>query len=73
MKIVKVTWEDSGTDNQVWVNKDDFADELGLCESVGFLVKKTNKVVVIAQSTSDTQYGNVLVIPRKMVRKVSDL
>ena len=73
MKVVKISWVDSGTSEAIWESKDDYTSEYGLCESVGYLLSKTKDRVVICQSTSDTQYGQTFVIPTKSITRIESL
>jgi hypothetical protein len=70
MKIVKISWIDSGAPIDIWELKDEYSTEYALCESVGYLLSKNKDRVVICQSTSDTQYGHVFVIPTKSITKL---
>jgi hypothetical protein len=69
MKIVEIEWEDAGSNKEVWSDIDNYPEEPGLCTTIGYLIKKTEKAYVLSQSSSDTQYGNVFVIPIRMAKK----
>jgi len=78
--IVKVDWIDSATNNS-WLSRQAIdnllEDGLAECQTVGFLVHKTKKMVSIALSraTSDkfVPYADVMSIPRVSITKIKVL
>lgn len=73
MKIVLIDWVDSGGNDVVWENKDTWELEPLPCKTVGFLLKKTPKYVVISQSDSPDQHGRLFVIPRGAITSMVKL
>ena len=73
LKRIEIYWDDSGSNEGVWCDKDDYPDEAGKCVTIGYLIKKTAKTYVLAQSWSDNQYGNIFVIPKQSVTLVKYL
>lgn len=71
MKIVTVTWVDSATCHG-WIPRAEPVSPLE-CQSVGYLVKRTKKKVVLAHSKNDGQWCGVIAIPRSAVTSVSRL
>ena len=72
LKKVHVTWIDSAAAARQWIDKEELMT-VAVCSSVGFLLERTRRHILIAQSYSDTQYGQVLVIPAGCIRKVKRL
>ena len=71
VRMVHVSWVDSmGTSG--WHNNID-ADADIRCESVGFLMDKTEKRVKIYMSKNAFQKGDVLEIPTVAVKKIKYL
>jgi hypothetical protein len=66
-KLVLVQWDDAASVTSAWQK------EVGVvgCETVGFLVKKDKKEVVIAHTlASDGDFGGKFAIPRGMVKVI---
>ncbi len=73
MQIVKVHWEDSKS-NECWEFHGDMRDSQPvLCTSVGFLIAKTRKAVVLCLSDSKNQTGQHITIPRSCVKEITKL
>lgn len=73
MKIVSVVWDDA-TMAGWWADGDRPPEpEQALVTTVGFLARKTAKHVVVVQSKTDGQHGNVTQIPRGMVQSITEL
>lgn len=74
---VEVLWEDSDTPGKVWIGEDEFDEwaKSGTLQvrSVGLLVRKTKRDVVIIQSRHDQQVLNALRIPRGCVLSIKKL
>lgn len=71
MNVVLVEWDDS-TAMGGWTDEADL--ELAKCRTVGFLITKNKNRVVVAQSTSDiAHYDNRFGIPRKCIKKITEL
>jgi hypothetical protein len=74
MKLVAIEWIDS-CHLPGWVGKEE-AEEAGIseCTSVGLIIRKDKKEVVIAQSYSDTgNYAEITSIPVCSVVKITDI
>jgi hypothetical protein len=77
LKRVSVTWVDSaavgGWQKPEMVNADPM-----VCESVGFLVRRDAKSILLAlnaaiSADSSTAYGDYMVIPNCAVKKIKNL
>ena len=75
IKLIKVTWEDSRNPAAGWrFLKGLETPGICLCVTVGYLVKKTKKKLVLAQSlTRDNQVNGLTTIPRRCVIESVDL
>jgi hypothetical protein len=73
MKIIEITWEDSGSNKEIWCDKDDYCNEPALCKTVGYLVEKNKTSYVLAQSDGIEQWGNVFLIPHGAIKKIRTL
>jgi len=74
MKVTQIVWNDHFTLNG-WVSKD-ILDSLQKGEtvcSVGYLVKETRKIVVLAQSLTEDSLGDVTVIIKSCIVTRDDL
>ena len=74
VKLVKIDWVDSATVDG-WVSVG-FAESFApsVCETVGWVVKKTPKYITVTASKSDTvNYSQLMTIPRKCVTSITGL
>ena len=75
-QLVEVDWVDSWSSAR-WENKDTVADDDGVlhCRSVGYVLRRGQKSVVLAASMSESgNVGDRICIPRpcvKTIRKVT--
>ena len=73
MIIVRITWLDSAAaHNRPWIADNETVRALK-CSSVGFLIEKNRREVIIAQSLNANQRGNVYAIPTSSIRKMRRL
>lgn len=75
-KRVEIEWEDTmGAGG--WFDPEDLqkfvVDPHSTCYTVGYLVHKDRKVLVIAQSINAANRGAPFSIPRRMVRRIRPL
>jgi hypothetical protein len=73
LKMVLVSWVDSSAIAGIWEYRDDFDDTLVEEKSVGFLISDDDEKVVICQSYSEHQYGQIFRIPRGCVKEINEL
>ena len=69
--IVKVTWYDAAA--QIKINTINAAkpeEHLAVCESVGELIVKDRKALILVQHWSDTDGIDILAIPRDWCQKI---
>jgi len=73
--LVVVEWEDAKVDTEFDGPLRDAPSEPIICRDIGWRIKKTQKVVVLAQSVSfDDETARIItVIPRKLVIKETEL
>lgn len=65
---VMVLWEDSAQLDGIWADRETARKAKPLqCVSVGVLIKKTRKRLVLAMSANANQFGPTKAIPRKAV------
>lgn len=79
LPIVRVSWLDASS-HMGWVGEDQYKrilDHNVEVETLGFLVRKDRKNVVVIQTLSDSEntcgIGNVMKIPTGMVKKIHPL
>lgn len=74
LKPKMVIWEDALSNNE-WTSKDKVLQEKPLeITDIGYIVKRDkNCIIVVNQFSSDNDYGNRTVIPRKWVKKIKNL
>jgi len=75
MRMVEVEWEDPSSCKfkAAWVDREAASTmELLYCRSVGLLVKKDAKTVVLAlnEAPENDEVGDVFVLPRSCVKKM---
>jgi hypothetical protein len=76
--LVKVTWLDAQDHKDTWVDSKDaeeFTEVDCKIESVGFLIRKTDKYVTLGGDwdEADSDYGTVRKIPVGMVLSIQEL
>lgn len=75
---MKVVWHDAADDERTWVTESEvksFGNEFVAVESYGFIIHKTRHYVTLARDiirsgTSETTYGGVCKIPKKMIQSI---
>ena len=73
-KIEIVTWVDSRSDADEWVDAKDVKKlKLPVCHSVGFVLQVTEEIVVIASSMNANKFAGILTIPRRAILKHAPL
>lgn len=73
-KIIEVIWDDSCSIANQWM-KPNGELEPSHCKSVGYLVSKNKKSIVLAQSQHDEtgEVHNQFIIPRGCIKKITEL
>lgn len=72
MKIVEVTWKDSTT-YDAWQHESGMISKVATCKTVGYLYSKTKNKVVLVASKSIGTVAQMMVIPRKCIKKIRKL
>lgn len=75
MKLVKVTWEDSCTNNRWRELEDAKHDTTVKVVSVGFLVYEDKEYLSVAANygTNPPQISNTITIPKKTIKKIQTI
>jgi hypothetical protein len=82
LKIIQIEWKDiTCPSDNTWFDvtgKEDIKYKASKCLTVGFLVKKTKKVIITAQNygkdyDGGEQWGGLEIIPRGTISKVKTL
>lgn len=69
--LVLITWDDAGELALGWVQDSEIVPKELLVYSVGFLVKKTPKHIVLASTVGEPSANtNQFQIPRKMIKSI---
>lgn len=72
--IVLVEWDDASMDTEShWQVGGPPVPEANLIFSVGFVVHRTQKYLVLVQSVADGSYAHKIQIPRAMIRSITTL
>ena len=76
--IVEVTWADAASTGAGWMLARELKEwmdaDFTVCKTVGYLVRKDNKKVVVAASgTSNDKWSDTTEIPRSQVRRIRRL
>ena len=72
-RLVEVTWMDASSDDD-WKDSDDEPVALVTCRTVGWLIRRDDKRLVVVQTiTDDDGRGNEWSIPAGCVKKVRRL
>lgn len=71
-QCVRITWDDAVGSDEGWVDAKDHQTVIAGCVTVGKVVRKDRKQIVLAQSwgTNDEQVGNLWAIPRGMITTI---
>lgn len=69
---VRVTWDDAVGSDEGWVEARDHTTQVASCITVGKVIRKDRKQVVLAQSAGadDEQVGNIWAVPLGMITAV---
>jgi hypothetical protein len=69
--FVKVTWHDAASSwKQYRINAEDPQEHLTLCETVGELVAKDDKAIVLVMHGSQCDGADIMAIPRDWCQKI---
>ena len=72
--IVKVTWNDAAEQIKIHaINGDNPEEHLAVCETIGELVVKDRKALILVHHWSDTDGIDILAIPTDWVQKIEVL
>ena len=73
MKVIEINWEDACSVGNAWCDRDNA--EPYKCKTVGYLIKKDHKKIVVAQShcLENNDVMNKMVIPRGCVLDIKEL
>ena len=72
--IVKVTWNDAAEQIKIHaINGDNPEEHLAVCETVGELVVKDRKALILVHHWSDTDGIDILAIPTDWVQQIEVL
>ena len=72
--IVKVTWNDAAEQIKIRaINGENQEEQLAVCETVGELVVKDRKALILVHHWSDTDGIDILAIPTDWVQKIEVL
>lgn len=71
MDRVEITWSDSTSFANNWMDEGDVKMLIGReCRTRGYLIYRDKDFLRIAQSVSDDNYYNIMVIPTGAVKKL---
>jgi len=78
LKVVRVTWRDAEDLSDTWADDDrvtEFAENDSIMESVGYVVRRTDKYLTIAGDwdAKNGNWGTVRKLPTAMVLNVEEL
>jgi hypothetical protein len=57
MNVEHITWSDSHSDANIWVDPDDIFFHEIICHSIGFVLKENEKLILITAHYSPKQNG----------------
>ena len=71
IRAVRVEWWDSHSLGATWIEGEEAQEiKIAYCETLGFLLKETEKELVIAQSKSNNHFHNLIAIPKGSIIKM---
>lgn len=73
MKVVEVHWDDAWHCQSDYTLKDAKRLKPHPTKSIGYLIKRDERVCIIAQSQDGESLSEVLVVPSGMVKSVKEL
>ena len=69
--LVKVTWYDAAQQIKIHaINAEEPEQHLAVCETIGELIVKDRKALILVQHWSDTDGIDILAIPRDWCQKI---
>lgn len=71
-QLVRVEWVDSAHIRQPWAAKDETLSPVR-CVSVGYVVERTKRKIVLAGDYTNDQHGRLIAIPATAIRRVKRL
>lgn len=77
--LVRVEWDDASSHDEGWATREDLENRVQRCTTVGFVVRKDRKQVLLAMSkgqhAADTvmQYATTMAIPLGWVTRIKVL
>lgn len=69
MKLFYIQWVDSSSSAGTWTMKEHLDGKLGICETVGWLVKESKKTITVVSSIAPHEYGGDMTIPKVAIVK----
>lgn len=76
LPLVKVHWNDPAAHGDPWmlrseISGSDVTD--AACITVGYIVRETEELVILASSLTSEHFGNVMAIPRVCITRADTL
>lgn len=71
--VLEVSWVDSHGVTAMWEWQDDYDEGLAAIKTIGYFVQRKDKVLYLAQSISEQQYGRIIKIPTGCIQSVTEL
>lgn len=72
-RLVLIEWEDATQPISEWIDADTVGDEPTVCRTVGWLIKKTGRTLVLAMGQTDDTLNGVATIPTSAIRRMVEL
>jgi hypothetical protein len=74
-RLVLVEWDDATQPTSEWVEIEHVDDGPAVCQSVGWVLKKTARTLILAanQTNEPPQVSGVIRIPTSAIRRMVDL
>lgn len=76
LPLVKVHWNDPAAHGDPWLLRSEISSDRisdATCITVGYIVRETQDLVVLASSLTPEHFGSVMTIPRACVTAVEAL
>lgn len=72
-RLVLIEWDDATQPIPEWIDAETVDTEPCVIRSIGWLVKKTGRTVVLAMAHADGVLQGVATIPTSAIRRIVDL
>lgn len=73
-KIVKIKWVDSATYRE-WYSVEELSElnKVPIVESIGFLIKKGNNIILASNNDNNQNFSGITIIPEESIKEIKEV